>query len=90
MAKGNCAWDANYLPRCRSVPALGTFNFFYPKQRIIREVPEYDSSILKIQKVSNKETRVISGPYISVNLLKNDYIKLKAFGFEDLDIFFNE
>ena len=60
------------------------------KQRIIREVPEYDSSILKIQKVSNKETRVISGPYISVNLLKNDYIKLKAFGFEDLDIFFNE
>ena len=46
--------------------------------------------MLKIKKISNKETQVISGPYKSVNLLKNDYIKLKTLGFEELDIFLNE
>ena len=39
---------------------------------------------------SNKENQVIVGPYISVNSLKNDYIKLKRFGFEELDIFLND
>ena len=38
----------------------------------------------------NKENLVISGPYNSVNSVKNDYILLKTFGFEELDIFFNE
>ena len=38
----------------------------------------------------NKETKVISGPYNSVNLVKNDYIKLKNYGFEELDIYINE
>ena len=37
-----------------------------------------------------KKTHIISGPYTSVNLLKNDYIKLKKFGFEELDIYTNE
>ena len=45
---------------------------------------------MKIKKINNKETQVILGPYKTVNLLKNDYIKLKNFGFEDLDIFINE
>ena len=45
---------------------------------------------IKIKKVNYKETQVISRPYTSVNLLKNDYIKLKNFGFEELDIFINE
>ena len=45
---------------------------------------------LKIKKISNKETQVILGPYNSVNLLKNDYIQLKSFGFEELDIYINE
>ena len=39
---------------------------------------------------NNKETLVISGPYKSINSLKNDYILLKNFGFEELDIFLNE
>ena len=60
------------------------------KKRIIKDVPNLDSNNLKIKKVNNKETQVISGPYNSVNLLKNDYIKLKSFGFEELDIFINE
>ena len=60
------------------------------KQRIIKEVPEFNDKKLTVRKISNKETQVISGPYNSVNLLKNDYIKLKNFGFEELDIYTNE
>ena len=60
------------------------------KGRIIDEVVDLDDKKLKIKKINDKETQVILGPYISINLLKNDYIKLKNFGFEDLDIFTNE
>ena len=60
------------------------------KQRIIDELAEFDVKKLKIKQINNKETQVISGPYTSINLLKNDYIKLKNYGFEDLDILINE
>ena len=60
------------------------------KKRIIKEVPNYDIKKLRIKKRSNKEFEVISGPYKSINLLKNDYIDIKNFGFEELDIFINE
>ena len=60
------------------------------KQRIAKEVSDFDINKIKIKQISNKETHIISGPYNSVNLLKNDYIKLKNFGFEELDIFINE
>ena len=60
------------------------------KKRIIEELKDLDHKKLKIKKINNKETQVISGPYTSVNLLKNDYIKLKSFGFEELDIYINE
>jgi len=60
------------------------------KDRIIKDVPNLDRKKLKIKKINHKETQVISGPYSSVNLLKNDYIKIKSFGFEELDIFTNE
>ena len=60
------------------------------KQRIIKELINYDNKKLNIRKISNKETQLLSGPYTSVNLLKNDYIKLKNFGFEELNIFINE
>ena len=60
------------------------------KESIIKEVPSLNKKKLKIKKINNKETQVISGPYTSVNLCKNDYIKLINFGFEELDIFINE
>tara|TARA_B100001057_G_scaffold439385_1_gene472518 strand:+ start:1133 stop:1867 length:735 start_codon:yes stop_codon:yes gene_type:complete len=60
------------------------------KKRIINEIKNLDQKKLKIKKVNNKETQVILGPYTSVNLLKNDYIKLKSYGFEELDIFIND
>ena len=60
------------------------------KQRIVKEVSDFDINKLKINLINKKETHVISGPYNSVNLLKNDYIILKNFGFEELDIYTNE
>ena len=60
------------------------------KERIIKDVSSFDHKKIKIKKINNKETKLISGPYTSVNLLKNDYIKLINFGFEELDIYTNE
>ena len=65
-----------------------TANFL--RNRIIEKVSGIDIKKLKLKKINNKETQLISGPYTTVNLLKNDYIKLKTFGFEELDIFINE
>jgi len=70
---------------------------FYTKEaanllmnRIATETPGYDIKKINIKKRTNKEFKVISGPYKSINLLKNDYISLKIFGFEELEIFINE
>mgnify|MGYP001267126005 CR=1 FL=1 len=56
------------------------------KERITKEIPKYDTKKLKIVKKSIKETNLISGPYYTINFMKNDYILLKQFGFEELDI----
>ena len=68
--------------------SIDTANFL--KQRIIKDVPEFNIKKLKIKKNNIKENLVISGPYNSINSVKNDYILLKTFGFEELDIFLNE
>ena len=60
------------------------------KQRIVTEIPNYNNKKLRINKKTSKEFEVLSGPYKSINLLKNDYINFKIFGFEELDIFINE
>ena len=60
------------------------------RQRILKEITEFKKKKIKVKKINNKETQVISGPYTSVNLVKNDYIKLKNFGFEELDIFIDD
>ena len=60
------------------------------KQRISKEMPKYDIKKLKIIKKSNKQIDLISGPYNAINLIKNDYIILRDFGFEQLDIGINE
>ena len=59
-------------------------------ERINKESPNYDMKKLKIKKKTTKEYAVLSGPYKSINLLKNDYIDLKKYGFEELDIFIND
>ena len=60
------------------------------KKRITQEISNYNNIKLEIRKKNTKEIELISGPYRSINLLKNDYIKLKKFGFEDLDIIIND
>ena len=60
------------------------------KERIIKEIPSYDTKKLKIKKKSSKENNLISGPYKTINLMKNDYIQLKKFGFEELNFVTNE
>ena len=60
------------------------------RKRINEEIPSYDNRKLKIKKKNSKEIQLISGPYKSINLLKNDYIDLKNFGFEELDIIIND
>ena len=73
---------------------LGTFyskevaNFL--KERITKEIPKYNTQKLIVRKKSNKENDLISGPYSAINLMKNDYILLKEFGFEELDIVLND
>ncbi len=69
---------------------IGTFFLFetaeFLVKRIKKEIPLYDTKKLKIVKKSDKEIKLLSGPYNSINLMKNDYIYLKDFGFEELDI----
>ena len=60
------------------------------KQRIITDKLNYNIDKLIIKKRSSKEFEVLSGPYKSIILLKNDYIDLKNLGFEELDITINE
>tara|TARA_Y200000002_G_C22595849_1_gene627284 strand:+ start:119 stop:856 length:738 start_codon:yes stop_codon:yes gene_type:complete len=60
------------------------------KKRITIEIPNYDTNKLKVVKKNNKEIHLISGPYTTINLMKNDYSKLKELGFEELDITTND
>lgn len=61
-----------------------TANFL--KQRINKELPDFDDKKLIIKKINSKETQLLSGPYNSMNLVKNDYIQLKKYGFEELNV----
>ncbi len=65
-------------------------NAEFLKKRITNEIINYDNKKLKIIRENNKEIKLISGPYTTINFMKNDYIKLKDLGFEELDITTNE
>tara|TARA_B100000575_G_C23113224_1_gene643255 strand:+ start:77 stop:814 length:738 start_codon:yes stop_codon:yes gene_type:complete len=73
---------------------IGTFyskqTAIFLKERLIIDLNNYNTDKIRIKNINNKETKVISGPYTSVNSLKNDYIKLKNYGFEELDIYIDE
>ena len=53
-------------------------------------MPNFDIRKLKVVNKSTKEINLISGPYKAINLMKNDYIKLKNFSLEELDIINND
>ena len=60
------------------------------KKRITQELTNFDSKKLYINSKKSNKITLISGPYSSINLMKNDYIQLTNFGFEELDISINE
>ena len=63
---------------------------FLLKKRITQELTNFDGKKLYIKSKKSNKITLLSGPYNSINLMKNDYIQLKNFGFEELDISFNE
>ena len=60
------------------------------KKRITQELTNFNSKKLYIKSKKSNKITLLSGPYNSINLMKNDYIQLKKFGFEELDISINE
>ena len=60
------------------------------KKRITSELKGFNSKKLYINSKKMNKITLLSGPYKSINLMKNDYIQLKNFGFEELDITINE
>ena len=60
------------------------------KKRITNELTSYDPNKLYIKSKKTNKISLISGPYNSINFVKNDYILLKKFGFEELDISIND
>ena len=56
------------------------------RNRILKESAQLDAYKLKITNISKNKIKLTAGPYTSINLLKNDYIKLRSFGIEDLEI----
>ncbi len=60
------------------------------KKRITEVLENFDSKKLRIKTKKTNKITLISGPYKSINLMKNDYIQLKNYGFEELDLSINE
>mgnify|MGYP006098752229 CR=1 FL=1 len=60
------------------------------KKRIDKELTNFDSKKIIIKNKKTNKISLLSGPYNSINLMKNDYIQLKKFGFEELDLSINE
>ena len=56
------------------------------KERITDELTNFNSKKLFIKSNNVNKSTLLSGPYNSINLMKNDYIELKKFGFEELDL----
>ena len=57
----------------------------YLRNKLDKEILLSNHKLLKVNKKSEKSYQLLFGPFISVNSLKNGYIKLHKFGFEDLD-----
>ena len=63
---------------------------FFLKKRITKELTSFNSKKLYVKSKKSNKITLLSGPYNSINSMKNDYIQLKNFGFEELDISINE
>jgi len=61
-----------------------TANFL--KKRLIEDSSNFTNANLLIKANKKNNYQLLSGPYKSINLIKNDYIELENLGFEDLNI----
>tara|TARA_Y100000996_G_scaffold414282_1_gene404715 strand:- start:3704 stop:4147 length:444 start_codon:yes stop_codon:yes gene_type:complete len=61
-----------------------TANFL--KKRLIEDSSNFTSKNLLINTNKKNKYQLLSGPYKSINLIKNDYTELENLGFEDLNI----
>tara|TARA_B100001996_G_scaffold382660_1_gene375127 strand:- start:3447 stop:4181 length:735 start_codon:yes stop_codon:yes gene_type:complete len=60
------------------------------KNRLIKEMTSFNNKKISIKEKKKNSFELLSGPYNTVNSLKNDYIDLKKYGFEELEIKLNE
>ena len=60
------------------------------KKRISQELASYNTKKLYINARKSNKITLLSGPYDSIEKMKKDYILLKNFGFEELDISLND
>lgn len=56
------------------------------KNKLIKELPEFNHKKLYTKAITANKIKLLSGPYNSINSLKNDYIAIKNYGFEDLNL----
>ena len=60
------------------------------KKRISQELASYNTKKLYINSRKSNKITLLSGPYDSIEKMKEDYVLLKNFGFEELDISLND
>jgi len=60
------------------------------RKKLMKELPDFNSKTLIIVKKSNKSYQLNTKTHKAINLLKNDYIVLKNYGFEELRIISHE
>ncbi len=60
------------------------------KNNISKELTTFNNKKLSIIKKKKNSYQLISGPYKAINSLKNDYINIKNYGFEELEVKSNE
>ena len=60
------------------------------KFKLIKELTVFDSNSLIIVKKNNNSFLLNTRAHKAINLLKNDYIVLKNYGFEELEILLHE
>ena len=59
---------------------------FFLKKRLIEDSSKFSNNNLSIKVSKKNKFQLLSGPYKSINLIKNDYTELENLGFEELDI----
>ena len=60
------------------------------QKRLKIDLPQLKSGKILVKSINKTTYEVKSGPYSSVDEIKLDYMLLKDYGFEDLNIKFNE